>query len=299
MRRVEQVMGLPVAIDVRDERVSGAAVDAAFCWLKRVDSLFSTYRRDSQIARLNRGELSEEDAEADVREVLAACRRLRERTGGAFDAEAAARAPGARNRIGCADGRSGAVEPAGYVKGWAIDGAWDVLWVAGARNAVVDGGGDVIVRGRPEPDRAWRVGIQHPLIEDRVAAVLEPGEACVATSGAYRRGAHIVDPRRGGAADAVLSVTCVACDLATADALATAGFAMGRSAAGWLARQPDVEAMVIDDSGRTLTTPGFDALRVDAPRKVPGSPRRAPSSDIDPPGVTQVERSSSCLPAGR
>src|SRR5947209_7128509 len=91
MLRVEQVMGLPVAIDVRDPGVSAAAIDAAFLWLRRVDLLFSTYRGESEIARINRGELRESDAQPDVRGVLAACRALRDRTGGAFDAEAAAR----------------------------------------------------------------------------------------------------------------------------------------------------------------------------------------------------------------
>src|SRR5436853_305627 len=93
MLRVEQVMGLPVAIDVRDPGVSAAAIDAAFLWLRRVDLLFSTYRGESEIARINRGELRESDAQPDVRGVLAACRALRDRTGGAFDAEAAARWP--------------------------------------------------------------------------------------------------------------------------------------------------------------------------------------------------------------
>ena len=299
MLRVEQVMGLPVAIDVRDPGVSAAAIDAAFLWLRRVDLLFSTYRGESEIARINRGELRESDAQPDVRGVLAACRALRDRTGGAFDAEAAARMPGARDRAGCAGGRPGAVEPAGYVKGWAVEGAWDVLTAAGARNSIVDGGGDVVVRGRPEPDGAWRVGIQHPFLDDRVAAVLEPGDSCIATSGAYRRGHHIVDPLTGEPPSGAVSVTCIGRDLATADALATAGYAMGHDGAEWLARQPDVEAMVIDDRGLVHMTPGFDAMRVDVPRDVPGFSHGAPSSPFDPDSTNPIERSRPCLQASR
>src|SRR4051794_5860071 len=100
MRRAEDLMGTRVLVDVRDAGRFEAAVDAAFAWLHRVDATFSTYRADSAIARLNRGELAEEEADPCVREVLAACRALRERTGGAFDAEAAARMPGARQRPG-------------------------------------------------------------------------------------------------------------------------------------------------------------------------------------------------------
>jgi thiamine biosynthesis lipoprotein len=274
MRRIEHVMGFPVAIDVRGAGVPAGAMDSAFAWLRHVDALFSTYRDDSEIARLNRGALREERADPLVREVLGACRGLRDRTAGAFDAEAAARTPSAERRPGCGGGRAGAVEPAGYVKGWAIAGAWDRLARAGARDAVVDGGGDLVVRGRPDRGRAWRVGIQHPDRDDRVAAVLELRDLCVATSGAYRRGGHIVDPATGRPARGLRSVSCVGADLAVADALATASYAMGARGAQWLARQPDVEAMAIDEHDHVLTTPGFDALR--APDQLTPPPERNP-----------------------
>jgi thiamine biosynthesis lipoprotein len=254
-------MGLPIAIDVRDPEVPSCAIDAAFDQLREVDRLFSTYRSDSQIARINRGELREGRADPRVRAVLDTCRAFRDRTGGAFDAEAAARTAEAKLRPGCGRGRPGAVEPAGYVKGWAIAAAWRQLAAAGARNAVVDGGGDLVVRGCPEPGRAWRVGIQHPDREDCVAAVLELRDLCVATSGSYRRGEHIVSPATGVPPSGVRSVSCVGTDLGTVDALATAAYAMGDDGARWLARQPDVEAMVIDDDDQVHVTPGFDALR--------------------------------------
>jgi thiamine biosynthesis lipoprotein len=260
MRRVKHVMGMPVAIDVRDADVPTAAVDAAFAWFDTVDATFSTYRADSEIARLNRGLLEERAAGADVRAVLAACRALRERTGGAFDAEAAARTPAARGRPGCGD-RPGAVEPAGYVKGWAVARAWELLRAAGARNAVIDAGGDVLARGCPAPGERWRIGIQHPARPDGVAAVLAANDLAVATSGTYRRGAHIVDPATGRAPRGVRAVTCVGEDIAVVDALATAAFAMGRHGAAWLAAQPDVEAMVIGRDDVVRCTQGFDAYR--------------------------------------
>ena len=261
MRVLEDVMGLPVTIDVRDD-VAADVVEQAFAWLHWVDATFSTYRADSEIARLNRGELREDDADPQVRAVLTACRALRERTAGAFDAEATARMAEVSARPGGGGGRPGAVEPAGYVKGWAVAGAWERLALRGVRNALLDAGGDVIARGRPEPGRRWRVGIQHPLQLDMTAAVLEACDLAVATSGTYRRGEHIVDPATGLPPRGVLSVSCAGPDLAVADALATAAFAMGAEGATWLARQDDVEAMVIDAREQVLTTPGFDALRV-------------------------------------
>ncbi|HLM51553.1 MAG TPA: FAD:protein FMN transferase, partial [Solirubrobacteraceae bacterium] len=82
-----------------------------------------------------------------------------------------ARSPEVRDRPG-GGGHPEAVEPAGYVKGWAAAGAWRRLTGAGARNAMVDAGGDLLVRGRPSPTTRWRVGIAHP-DGDALAAVLE------------------------------------------------------------------------------------------------------------------------------
>jgi FAD:protein FMN transferase len=262
IRRVEQIMGMPILIDVRDAEIPGAAIDEAFAWLHWVDETFSTYRDDTEIARLNRRELAEADCHPAVGEVLAACRALRERTDGAFDAEAAARMPAVRARLGHVS--ADAVEPAGYVKGWAISGAWGRLAAAGVRNAMVEAGGDLLVRGRAAPGRRWRVGIQHPDDDAALAAFLELTDLAVATSGAYRRGDHIVDPATGAPPRGVRSVTCVGRDVAVADALATAGYAMGADGAEWLARQPDVEALVIGDDGSMRLTAGFDALRTDS-----------------------------------
>ena len=95
------------------------------------------------------------------------------------------------------DGRP---DPTGLVKGWAIEEASLVLDAAGATDFTINAGGDIVARGEPEPGRAWRVGIRHPRLADRVAAVLAVRDLAVATSGGYERGDHIVDPRTGRAA---------------------------------------------------------------------------------------------------
>jgi thiamine biosynthesis lipoprotein len=56
-------------------------------------------------------------------------------------------------------------------------------------------------------------------------------------------------------------VTVVGCDLAIADAYATAATALGSDGMSWLAQQPDVEAMGITDEQRVVSTPGFDQYR--------------------------------------
>jgi FAD:protein FMN transferase len=230
IRRVEQIMGLPAVVDVRDDCEAGPALDDLFDWLRWVDATFSTFKEDSEISRINRGDLRREDAHPDLRQVLERCDRLREETDGYFDVRTPA----------------GPIDPSGLVKGWAVDRAAAILDRAGLRNYAVSAGGDMRVLGRAVPDLAWRVGIQHPLDRQQVAAVVEATDLAIATSGAYARGDHVWNPHSGRASSGILSVTIVGPELATADAYATAAFAMGpERAPHWTARLTGYEAMTI------------------------------------------------------
>jgi thiamine biosynthesis lipoprotein len=140
------------------------------------------------------------------------------------------------------------------VKGWSVDRAARIFDEAGCRDYAVNAGGDMVVRGS-----LWRVGIQHPLERDRVAKVVEATELAIATSGEYERGAHVLDPHTHRPPAGVLSVTITGPDLATADAYATAAFAMGERGPAWTARLAGYEAMTILADGRVLSTPGFPA----------------------------------------
>ena len=242
--RIEHVMGMPVIVDVRDEGVGERAIDEVVTWLHRVDRTFSTYKDDSEICRIDRGELAAADAHPDVQWVLARCEELGRQTGGYFDVRA---------------GPDGALDPSGLVKGWAVDGAAAILEAAGATNFAVNAGGDIRLRGGALPDDRWRVGIQHPLEPERIAAVVETRDLAVATSGAYERGEHVFDPHTQRPPDGVLSVTITGPDLATADAYATAAFAMGTRGAQWTATLDGYEGMTILAGGRVQLTQGFPA----------------------------------------
>jgi thiamine biosynthesis lipoprotein len=244
-------MGMPVGIDVCDPGVSEAAIEDAFAWLRAVDATFSTFRPDSEISRLNRGELDRDGCSPDVRHVLHRCEHLRLRTAGYFDATA----------TGCAG-----IDPSGLVKGWAVERAARILERAGARNYIVNAGGDVQLSGSPEGHGSWRVGIQHPRRRDAVAAVLSMRAGAVATSGAYERGDHVRDPHTGAPPVGVLSATVVGPSLEIADAYATAAFAMGEPGAMWIARQPGYAGMVILDDDTVLSTPAFELYRDGATR---------------------------------
>jgi thiamine biosynthesis lipoprotein len=239
-RRVEHVMGMPVLVEIREGAVGPAALDRVFGWLRWVDRTFSPYQADSEVRRLDRGELALRDAHPVVREVLGRCERLHTATGGYFDARA-----------------GGRLDPSGLVKGWSVDRAGDLLRAAGARSFCINAGGDVLVRGGP-----WRVGVQHPHRRDRVAAVLSLSDAAVATSGAYERGQHIVDPLTGRPPTGALAVTVLGRDLGSVDAYATAAFAMGERGPEWTARLRGCGAMTILAGDRVLFTPRFLRHRV-------------------------------------
>ncbi|MFD5450423.1 FAD:protein FMN transferase [Streptomyces sp. NPDC003470] len=234
MRRVEHVMGLPVSLRVDDADVPGEAADAVFAWLSEADARFSPFRADSEVSRLDRGEVTR--ISAGLREVLGLCEEYRLATGGAFDA----RLPGR------------GLDPCAIVKGWAVQRAAGLLRAAGARRFCLNAGGDVVVGGGP-----WRVGVRHPEHAGRLCAVLEVTDGAVATSARYERGDHILDGRTGRPATGLLSLTVVAPTLTEADAVATAAFAMGAEGVEWAAARPGCEVFAVDAGRRVRRTPGL------------------------------------------
>ena len=121
----------------------------AFDWFREVDAVFSTYKDDSEISRLNRDELALRECREDVRWVIARCRELAEETDGYFDAEAVV---------------PGTIDPSGLVKGWSVDRAAALLDAAGAANYAVNAGGDIRLRGGALPART--LARRHPASAD-------------------------------------------------------------------------------------------------------------------------------------
>lgn len=246
LRLVAHIMGTAISLDLADdlplETLHELAEDT-FGWLREVDARFSTYRDDSEVCRVDRGEMRPADASADLRAVLAACADLWTATDGFFDAYA-----------------TGRFDPSGYVKGWAAQVASDRLTAAGAPNHCVNAGGDVRVRGHDATGEPWRIGVRHPWDAAATCLVLTGTDIAVATSGVYERGHHVLDPRRGVPATGLRSVTVVGPDLGVADAYATAAVAMGEPGLAWLDRLPSPwqHAVVTEEAhlhhSRTLPT---------------------------------------------
>ena len=243
---VEQVMGTVVSIDIRDPEVPEGCVAEALRLLHDADERFSPFLPESEVSRLERGDLRLEDCSADLHAILAACEELRAASGGAFDVRYAGR-----------------LDPCGYVKGWAVDRAAAALWGAGLGNAAVNVGGDCVVRGGPAPGRPWRVGIRHPELPDRTAAVVALRGGAIATSGLYERGGHIVDPSGRGRTGELLSISVLAPTLAQADGVATAALVLGRAGVDWALAQPGCEVVALTAARRVLSSAGVELIRSD------------------------------------
>jgi thiamine biosynthesis lipoprotein len=252
-RQVEHVMGMPISVALRGRHATSTAGRAA--WrevideLRRVDRIFSTYREDSVISRLNRGEVTVEECPQEVAEVLALGGDAEQQSDGAFSVTL----PDSSGRL--------RLDPSGVVKGWATERASRFLTVLDDTDVCLSAGGDMLCHladpGRP----AWRVGIENPLDPSSLVAVVPVGTGAVATSSTRHRGEHLLDARTGRPAQGVASVTVIDRSLTWADIDATAAYAQGPHAADWLRGRgrtalvvwPDATTTIVD--GRATTRP--------------------------------------------
>ncbi|MCW2241087.1 FAD:protein FMN transferase [Azospirillum canadense] len=226
----------------------------------RLERVFSLYRPDSALSRLNRdGAL--EAPPADLVRLLAETVDVGHRTDGAFDPTVQPLwqlyaghfgRPGAdpdgppaavvRAALGLVDYRSLRVEPGrvgfarrgmaatlnGIAQGYVTDRVAERLRGEGMGDVLVDMG-EIRAMGHHPAGRPWTVGLKDPVDEGRTVETLEVADRAVATSGGYGtlfdpagRFTHLFDPASGGCAREWLAVTVMAPDATTADALSTA-----------------------------------------------------------------------------
>jgi thiamine biosynthesis lipoprotein len=244
IRHAEHVMGTVVSFDLRrghlDERAAHAALDAACASLHEADAELSTWKPGSALSRLRRGELQLADAPPAVAEVLRRSAIACELSEGWFDPW---RMPGG-------------VDPTALAKGWIAERALDQLRLPGLPAAMVNAGGDVVTFGEPEPGRSWRIGIQDPRTPGELVDVVEL-DGAVATSGAYERGEHVLDPESRLPARGLLSATVSGPELDFADALSTGLYAAGEAGLDWIESIPGYEALVVRPDGSLAASSGF------------------------------------------
>ena len=215
-----------------DEDFLQSGIDKVREFALHVDEVFSTYKPDSIISRLRRNEITIESTSDEVKDVWNRCAFAREITEGAFDPWAV----------------EGGFDPSGLVKGWAADKCAEIMLNSGAKHVQINAAGDLTLRGGYLGGEPWSIGVVNPENRQEIVQVFSIMDGAIATSGAYERGAHIVDPHTGLIAIGARSATVLGPDGGLSDALATALMVEGRDGAIWFSH-PDLSqysAYVVD-----------------------------------------------------
>ena len=164
------------------------------------------------------------------------------------------------------------VDLSAIAKGYGVDAVARFLESEGVQAYLVEVGGEVRVHGRKPDGSTWRLAIEQPVSEGReVNRVVALESRAMATSGDYRnyyesegrRYSHTIDPATGEPiAHTLASVTVIAEDCMTADALATGFNVMGYERANALAVRENIPAYFIvrtSEGFETHQTPAFSS----------------------------------------
>jgi len=297
--RDEAIMGTAIHAELwsDDEALAEQAIAAVMAEMHRIDHLMSPFKPESELSLINReaagravpicGEMFDliarsidfsrlSDGAFDI--TYAAVGHLYDyREGIAPDAAAIERA---RRNVGwqhlvleprertigfARDGMR--IDLGGFAKGHAVDNAIKILKHLGVEHAVVAAGGDSHVLG-DRCGRPWSIAVRDPRDRQRVVAVLPLQDTSISTSGDYERyferdgvrHHHLIDPKTGTSPRALHSVTILAADGLTSEALSKCLFVMGLARGMRLVEsQPGADAVVVDAAGTLHFSAGLAA----------------------------------------
>jgi thiamine biosynthesis lipoprotein len=305
-RREEAIMGTAISVELWSDDVLGgeSAIDAVMQEMHRIDRTMSPHKADSELSRINReAGRAAVPISAEMARLLSRANDFSQLSGGAFDITYAAvghlydyrqrirpdeaTLAQARSAVGYRNlmldmrdrtvrfARAGMrIDLGGFAKGHAVDNAASILRHRGIRHAIVSAGGDSRVigdrRGRP-----WTIGVRDPRRAGEMAAVLPLEDTSISTSGDYERyfdadGVrfhHVIDPATGRSPASVHSVTILADDGLTTEALSKSVFVLGvEKGMRLIEAQRGVDAVVVDASGALHYSSGLLAPAASARR---------------------------------
>lgn len=240
MKDTRIIMGMPVTIEVVD-RCKKKDLEDIFSYFVWVDNMFSTFKKNSEISKINRGEIDKKDFSKEMNNVLKLCEKTKKETNGFFDIK-----------------QNDKMDPSGIVKGWAILSAAKILKEKGFENYYVDAGSDIQISGKNKDCALWSLGIRHPFVKDQIVKILNVTNCGVATSGIYERGTHISNPKTKKPADEIVSLTVIGPNILEADRFSTGAFPMGKEAINFIEKTKELEGYMIDKDGIGTSTSGFD-----------------------------------------
>lgn len=242
--------------------------------LRQLEQIWSYTDADSTIYKMNAGDFSPEQPQ---REIIDKAEALSRRTGGALNLRlgAVSEVWGFRDgaqKVPTQDAIDAALaqkkwDMGAVIKGYAGQEAAELLEnIPNIDCAILNLGGNVQTVGEKPGGQPWKIGIQNPAGGTPLGTISVTGTASIVTSGDYQRyfekdGVryhHIMDPETGRPAQSALtSVTVIARDGLTADALSTALFVMGleQGSAFWR-ESDDFEAVFVQTDGKIYATEG-------------------------------------------
>ena len=287
------------------EAYFAAAAEAAFSEISRLESVFSSYKPESDISRISRGAgKGAQKVSPEVIEVVEAALKISKLSGGAFDPtigslgelwsfsgevrEVPSKAAVNEltklvdyKQIFIDQGRVGIrgedikMNLGGIAKGYIVGKAVEKLSERGVERMIVKAGGDMFVFSGVD-SAPFEIGINHPRLKGRLLGKLKLQNGAIATSGDYERFFmagnvryhHILDPDTGFPARRSISATVTSVDPALADALSTALFVMGEDLGLKMIESIDgVEGVVVDSSGKVHLSSGLKG-RIEVPSSI-------------------------------
>jgi len=234
-------MGMPITVEIIGISLDSKIFSEVFNYFRYIDNKFSTYKKTSEIIKINSGKLNKNQYSNDMKSVLKLCEKTKRKTNGFFDIE-----------------YKGKLDPSGLVKGWAVQNTCKFLKKRGIKNFFIEAGGDIQVSGKNKNGQKWKIGIQNPFNRNEIIKVITVKTNGVATSGTYIRGHHIYNPfDKLNNITNIVSFTVVGPNIFEADRFVTAAFAMGKNGISFIESLPGFEGYMIDKYGIATYTSGF------------------------------------------
>ncbi len=269
-----------VHIEIRDKLTWAGrkwAAARAIRRMKELEDSFNYFQSGSEIAKINRLKINEKFVLTnEMFKVLNFSRKIRRKTGGAFNITAT---PFKISENGWVLDKTKKtirlkkkgikINLGGVAKGFIVDQGIRALKKSGVRNALINAGGDMYCMGDGSDQGGWKVGIRDPQDSRKVIGTFRVRDKGVATSGSYERSSHIIDPRTGYPVEKILkSVTVIAKNCRTADALATALYVLGpREGLSVIENILRAECVIVDEKGETYISKGFPQINLTNPKR--------------------------------
>lgn len=285
-------MGTNIQIKVyhEDEDKANKAITEAIAEIERINQKYSTYIRNNFMDELNSPSIDTLEVDDETLFLLKKSDEIHEITEGTFDAAIG----NLIKLIGFEDGNphlpsqdsilmvlqevgwkhieishSGkliknkpvTINFGGIAKGYAVDKAFEVLMRNNIQSFLINAGGEVKGYGRE-----WKIGIQHPRIQNELLGTFVLNNVGVATSGDYeqyfnkdkKRFSHIINPVNGMPSDECQSVSIISASVTDADGIATGIFILGpKKGIEIIDKLNNIECLIVDNEGKIYKSSGI------------------------------------------